>query len=394
MTVEHSLIANWGLPNRMLVGPGRMQELPSLCSELGFKAPLLVTDRGLANLPMVTGTLTALTGAGLNAAVFAEVEGNPTGRMVEAGVTAYRAGGHDSVVALGGGSGLDVGKAIAFMSGQTRPIWDFEDIGDYWKRADPEGIAPVIAIPTTAGTGSEVGRAAVISNEAEQRKVIVFHPGMLPVTVILDPELTTGLPAPVTAATGLDAFIHCFEAYCAPGFHPICDGVALEGMRLVARALPTAYRDGRDLEARTEMLAAASMGAIAFQKGLGGVHAISHAVGAMYHTHHGLTNAIVLPYVMVHNRDCIEDRMKPIAQVIGLAETSFESVLQWVLAFRRELGIPHTLAELDVPLDQATEIGRLAAADPSANGNPRPVDANALEGIFRNAVLGKLPRAE
>ncbi len=393
MSREQSLIANWGLPNRMLIGPGRLQELPLLCNELGFKAPLLVTDCGLANLPMVTGTLKALTDAGLDADLFADVEGNPTGRMVEAGVTAYRAGGHDSVVALGGGSGLDVGKAIAFMAGQTRPIWDFEDIGDYWKRADPEGIAPVIAIPTTAGTGSEVGRAAVISNEAELRKVIVFHPRMLPVSVILDPELTTGLPAPVTAATGLDAFIHCFEAYCAPGFHPICDGIALEGMRLVARALPVAYQDGHNLKARTEMLAAASMGAIAFQKGLGGVHAISHAVGAMYRTHHGLTNAIVLPYVMVHNRDHIEDRMKPIAQVVGLAETSFEAVLQWVLAFRRDLGIPHTLAELDVPLDQAKEVGRLAAEDPSAVGNPRSVDANDLETIFRNAVQGKLPRA-
>ncbi len=393
MSREQSLIANWGLPNRMLIGPGRLQELPLLCNELGFKAPLLVTDCGLANLPMVTGTLKALTDAGLDADLFADVEGNPTGRMVEAGVTAYRAGGHDSVVALGGGSGLDVGKAIAFMAGQTRPIWDFEDIGDYWKRADPEGIAPVIAIPTTAGTGSEVGRAAVISNEAELRKVIVFHPRMLPVTVILDPELTTELPAPVTAATGLDAFIHCFEAYCAPGFHPICDGIALEGMRLVARALPVAYQDGHNLKARTEMLAAASMGAIAFQKGLGGVHAISHAVGAMYRTHHGLTNAIVLPYVMVHNRDHIEDRMKPIAQVVGLAETNFEAVLQWVLAFRRDLGIPHTLAELDVPLDQAKEVGRLAAEDPSAAGNPRSVDANDLETIFRNAVQGKLPRA-
>lgn len=394
MSQEQSLIANWGLPNRMLVGPGRLQELASLCDELGFRAPLLITDRGLANFPMVTNTLTALTAAGLDAAVFSDVEGNPTGPMVEAGVAAYRMGGHDSVIALGGGSGLDVGKAIAFMAGQTRPIWDFEDIGDYWKRADPDAIAPVIAIPTTAGTGSEVGRAAVITNEAEQRKVIVFHPRMLPVAVILDPRLTTGLPAPVTAATGLDAFIHSFEAYCAPGFHPICDGIALEGMRLAARALPVAYRDGEDLTARTEMLAAASMGAIAFQKGLGGVHAISHAVGAMYHTHHGLTNAVVLPYVMVHNRETIEERMKPIAQVIGLAETTFESVFRWVLAFRRELGIPHTLADLNVPLDQARDVARLAAADPSAAGNPRPIDAKDLEGIFRNAVLGKLPGAK
>ncbi|WP_127558463.1 iron-containing alcohol dehydrogenase [Saccharospirillum alexandrii] len=390
MTTDTSLIANWGMPNRILVGPDRLKELPELCQELGFKAPLLVTDRGLAGLPMVTDTLAALTSAGLSAALFADVEGNPTGPMVEAGVTAYRQGGHDSVVALGGGSGLDVGKAIAFMSGQTRPIWDFEDIGDYWTRADANGIAPVIAIPTTAGTGSEVGRASVIANEAEHRKIIVFHPKMLPVAVILDPKVTTALPPHITAATGLDAFIHSFEAYCAPGFHPICEGIALEGMRLVAASLPVAYKDGNNLEARTKMLTAASMGAIAFQKGLGGVHAISHAVGAMYNTHHGLTNAVVLPYIMVHNRASIEHRMVPVAQAVGLQDTSFDALLQWVLDFRRELGIPHTLAEIDVPDDQAYEVGRLAAVDPSAGGNPQPLNAAVLTEVFRKAVHGRL----
>ncbi|WP_028671033.1 iron-containing alcohol dehydrogenase [Saccharospirillum impatiens] len=390
MTTETSLIANWGMPNRILVGPDRLKELPALCQELGFKAPLLVTDRGLASLPMVTDTLVALTSAGLKAALFAEVEGNPTGPMVEAGVDVYRSGGHDSVVALGGGSGLDVGKAIAFMSGQTRPIWDFEDIGDYWTRADAAGIAPVIAIPTTAGTGSEVGRASVIANEAEHRKIIVFHPKMLPVAVILDPKVTTALPPHITAATGLDAFIHSFEAYCAPGFHPICGGIALEGMRLVAASLPVAYKDGNNLEARTKMLTAASMGAIAFQKGLGGVHAISHAVGAMYNTHHGLTNAVVLPYIMVHNRASIEHRMVPVAQAVGLQDTSFDALLQWVLDFRRELGIPHTLADIDVPDDQADEVGRLAAVDPSAGGNPQPLNAAVLTEVFRKAVHGRL----
>lgn len=390
MNSQTPLIANWGMPNRILVGPGRLQELPSLCQELGFKAPLLVTDRGLAGLLMVTDTLTALTGAGLGAALFAEVEGNPTEPMVEAGVVAYRDGGHDSVVAMGGGSGLDVGKAIAFMSGQGRPIWDFEDIGDYWTRANADGIAPVIAIPTTAGTGSEVGRASVIANEAEHRKIIVFHPKMLPKAVILDPEVTTALPAHITAATGLDAFIHSFEAYCAPGFNPICEGIALEGMRLVAASLPVAFLDGSNLEARTRMLAAASMGAIAFQKGLGGVHAISHAVGALYNTHHGLTNAVVLPYIMVHNRASIEHRIGPVAQAVGLQDTSFDALLDWVLAFRRELGIPHRLAEIGVPDDQADEVGRLAAVDPSAGGNPQPLNAEVLSAVFRKAVNGVL----
>lgn len=390
MNLEHALTANWGMPTRILVGPDRLNELTDLCMELGFRSPLVVTDSGLAALPMVTGAVEALRAGGLRTGLFSEVAGNPDAGMVDAGVAVYRAGGHDSVIALGGGSGLDVGKAIAFMAGQTRPIWDFEDIGDDWRRADADAIAPVIAVPTTAGTGSEVGRAAVISNPQEHRKVIVFHPRMLPVAVILDPKVTTALPAPITAATGLDAFIHCFEAYCAPGFHPMCDGIALEGMRLVAGALPAAYRDGSNLDARTRMLAAASMGAVAFQKGLGGVHAISHAVGALYNTHHGLTNAVVLPYVMMHNRDSIADRLKPVAQAVGLEDTSYEAVLAWVLAFRQELGIPHTLAELDVPHDRADEIGRLAAVDPSAGGNPRPVTASDLARIFASAVHGRL----
>ncbi|OZG73916.1 alcohol dehydrogenase [Hahella sp. CCB-MM4] len=388
MSSAQTITANWGIPNRMLVGPGRLQELPSLCEELGYKSPLLVTDKGLKDLPMITETLALLKNAGLGVDLFADVAGNPVESSVSAGVEVYRTGQHDSVIAFGGGSALDVGKAIAFMSGQTRPIWDFEDIGDYWKRADVNGIAPVIAVPTTAGTGSEVGRASVISNEQEHRKVIVFHPKMLPVAVILDPEVTVALPPPITAATGLDAFIHCFEAYCAPGFHPIAEGIALQGMRLIAEALPVAYEDGADLVARTHMLAAASMGAISFQKGLGGVHAIAHAVGAMYNTHHGLTNAILLPYVMKHNQSAIEHRMTPVAQAIGLQDTSFESVLAWVLEFRRQLGIPHTLRDIDVAADQAEAVGELAAGDPSAGGNPTPVNAEDLTQVFRNAVNG------
>ncbi len=388
MSSAQTIIANWGIPNRMLVGPGRLQELPALCQELGCKSPLLVTDKGLKDLPMVTETLASLKNAGLGVDLFADVMGNPVESSVNAGVEIYRKGKHDSVIAFGGGSALDVGKAIAFMSGQTRPIWDFEDIGDYWKRADVNGIAPVIVVPTTAGTGSEVGRASVISNETEHRKVIVFHPKMLPVAVILDPEVTVALPPPITAATGLDAFIHCFEAYCAPGFHPIAEGIALQGMRLIAEALPVAYENGADLDARTQMLAAASMGAISFQKGLGGVHAIAHAVGAMYNTHHGLTNAILLPYVMKHNQSAIEHRMTPVAQAIGLQDTSFESVLAWVLEFRRQLGIPHTLRDIDVSDEQADAVGELAAGDPSAGGNPIPVNAADLAQVFRNAVNG------
>lgn len=378
--------ANWNYPTRIWAGPGRVAELPAACAALGMRRPLLVTDSGLKQHPMIRAALASLPAA----ALFGEVKGNPTAGNVEAGLTAYRSAAADGVVAFGGGSALDAGKVIAFMSGQRRPMWDFEDIGDWWTRADPAGIAPVVAVPTTAGTGSEVGRAGVILNEDTHRKKIIFHPRMMPGIVISDPGLTTGLPAPVTAATGIDAFVHCFEAYCAPGFHPLADGLALEGMRLIASYLPRAYAHGADLEARANMLAAASMGAAAFQKGLGAVHAIAHPVGSWFDTHHGLTNAVILPYVMRHNRKAIEDESVIIARVLGLANPGFDSLMEWVLGFRRTLGIPHTLAQIGVDLGNAAVIGAEAAVDPSAGGNPIPVDAAALERIFRAAVAGDL----
>jgi len=324
------------------------------------------------------------------ATLFGDIKSNPTAANVEAGLRAYRAGDHDGVVAMGGGSALDTGKAIAFMSGQKRPIWDFEDIGDWWTRADPAGIAPVVAVPTTAGTGSEVGRAAVILNEATHQKKIIFHPQMMPGVVISDAELTVGLPRNITAATGMDAFVHCFEAFCAPGFHPFADGLALEGMRLIAQFLPRACADGHDIEARSTMLAAASMGAAAFQKGLGGVHAIAHPVGSWFDTHHGLTNAILLPYVMRHNRKAIEGKAELIARLLGLAGPGFDSLFAWTLELRRTLGIAPSLGAIGVDIHNAAVIGEEALRDPSAAGNPLPLDASALERIFRAAVAGDL----
>jgi len=380
------LKANWNYPTRIWAGPGRIAELGAACAELGIAKPLLVTDSGLKGHAMIQRALAALPAARL----FADVQGNPVAANVEAGLAAYRGGGHDGVIAFGGGSALDVGKVIAFMSGQTRPMWDFEDIGDWWTRADPAGIAPIVAVPTTAGTGSEVGRAGVILNEATHQKKIIFHPKMMPGIVISDPELTVGLPPPITAATGLDAFVHCFEAFCAPGFHPLADGVALEGMRLIAAYLPRAYDDGRDIEARSRMLAAASMGATAFQKGLGGVHALAHPVGSYFGTHHGLTNAVLLPYVMVHNRPAIAERVRVVARVLDLPRADFDGLLEWVLAFRRRLGIPHTLADIGVQVREPGVIGREAELDPSAGGNPLPTDAATYERLFRSAIQGDL----
>ena len=383
------LKANWNYPTIIWAGPGRIAELPTACAALGIKRPLLVTDQGLRAAPMVQQALALVPGSGL----FADVQGNPVAANIEAGLTAYRAGGHDGVIAFGGGSALDAGKVIAFMSGQTRPLWDFEDIGDWWTRADRRGIAPVVAVPTTAGTGSEVGRAGVVINEATHQKKIIFHPQMMPGVVISDPELTVGLPPAITAATGIDALVHCFEAYCAPGYHPLADGIALEGMRLIQTYLPRACDNGRDIEARSRMLAAASMGATAFQKGLGAVHAIAHPVGAHFNTHHGLTNAIVLPYVIAHNRPAIEARLQVIARTLELSGEPYRAVFDWVLAFRQRLRIPHSLAEIGVALGNADTIGHEASLDPSAAGNPLPTDAATYARLFRSAVKGDLTLA-
>ncbi len=381
MTVK----GNWNYPTTVWAGPGRIAELPVALARLGIKKPLLVTDEGLANAPMVKNAL-AISGASL----FAKVKGNPTGRNVDDGLAALKAGGHDGVIAFGGGSALDAAKAIALMWKQTRPLWDFEDIGDWFKRVDPAGMLPVVAVPTTSGTGSEVGRASVITDEATHVKKIIFHPKMMPGIVISDPELTVGLPAHVTAATGIDAYVHSFEAYCAPGFHPMAEGIALEGMRLVKEYLPRAFRDGKDIEARGQMLAAASMGAAAFQKGLGGVHALAHPIGAVYDTHHGLTNAVLLPYVMVHNKTAIAERMNLLARVLDLPGGGFDAVLKWTLEFRAALKIPHTLKEIGVDDARAAEIGTMAENDPSSGGNPCPVTAKELEAVFRAAVAGKI----
>ena len=381
-----TLRGNWNYPTTIWAGPGRIAELAAACALLGIKRPLLVTDEGLRAAPMVQQALSLVPGTGL----FADVRGNPVAANIEAGLSAYRAGDHDGVIAFGGGSALDAGKVIAFMSGQTRPLWDFEDVGDWWTRAEPRGIAPIVAVPTTAGTGSEVGRAGVVINETTHQKKIIFHPQMLPGVVISDPELTVGLPAAITAATGIDAFVHCFEAFCAPGFHPLADGIALEGMRLIQTYLPRACANGQDIEARSRMLAAASMGATAFQKGLGGVHAIAHPVGAHFNTHHGLTNAVLMPYVVVHNRPAIEARLSIIARTLDLQGEPYQAFFDWILNFRERLNIPHTLGHIGVTLRNPDEIGYEASLDPSAGGNPRPTDAADYARIFRSAVKGDL----
>ena len=383
--------ANWNYPTTIWFGTGRIAELADACRAAGMSRPLLVTDPGLAGLPMVTDAIAANVAAGLPTGLFSNLRPNPVAANVIDGVAAYRDGGHDGVIAFGGGSGLDTGKTIAFMAGQTRPIWDFEDIGDYWTRADADAIAPIVAVPTTSGTGSEVGRASVIVNEDEHRKVIVFHPKMLPELVIADPQLTVGLSPHITAATGMDALAHNLEALCALGDHPMADGIAVEGLRLINESLERAVADGSDLDARARMLAAATMGATAFQKGLGAIHALSHPVGALYDTHHGLTNAVFMPYVLAFNRPAIADRMTRLAAYLGLPDPSFETVMQWVLDLRTVIGIPHTLRELGVDDSRVDELAAMAEVDPPAASNPVPVDAAALKSILLDALDGRLP---
>lgn len=380
-----SITANWSYPTLVKMGAGRIKELADHCKSLGMKKPLLVTDRGLSTMPITKQALDILEAGGLGRAIFADVDPNPNEKNLEAGVKAFKDGGHDGVVAFGGGSGLDLGKCVAFMAGQTRPVWDFEDVGDWWTRASVEGIAPIVAVPTTAGTGSEVGRASVITNSVTETKKIIFHPKFLPGVTICDPELTVGMPKHITAGTGMDAFAHCLEAYSSPFYHPMSQGIALEGMRLVKEYLPRAYADGTDIEARTHMMSAAAMGAVAFQKGLGAIHSLSHPVGAIYHTHHGTTNAVVMPPVLRFNRPAIEDRIAAAAAYLGIAG-GFNGFYDFVLGLRETLGIPDKLAALGVKTDRVDEMSVMAVADPSTGGNPVELTVEAAKKLFIESI--------
>ena len=384
------LRGNWGFPTTIRFGVGRIAELPDACREAGISRPLVVTDKGLAGLAMIRDTVAMLADAGLGAALYSDVQGNPVAANVDAGLIAYREGGHDGVVAFGGGSAMDVGKCIALMVGQTRPIWDFEDREDWWTRADPDGIAPVIAVPTTSGTGSEVGRAGVITNLDDHTKRIIFHPKMLPVIVIEDPQLTAGLPPHLTAAVGMDALSHNLEAYCSPVFHPMADGIAVEGMRLIKDWLPAACADGGDLLARGHMQVASSMGATAFQKGLGAMHSLSHPCGSLLDTHHGLTNGVVMPYVLEFNADAIEDKLAALARYLDLPDASGAGVRRWVLELRESIGIQHTLAELGVTEDLIPRLARMAVVDPTAPTNPVALTVENLERLYAKAITGEL----
>lgn len=380
-----SLTGNWSYPTTIKFGAGRLQELSTASRDLGLTNPLFVTDKGLAAQEIVNSALQVLQSDGYAGDLFSEVDPNPNELNLAQGLKQYRDGGHDGVIAFGGGSALDLAKMIAFMSGQSRPVWDFEDIGDWWRRADPEGIAPIVAVPTTAGTGSEVGRASVLTNSETQEKKIIFHPKVLPSAVICDPELTVGMPKHITAGTGLDAFAHCVEAFCSPHYHPMSQGIAIEGMKLVIENLETAYHSPTDLQARAHMMSAAAMGATAFQKGLGAIHALSHPIGAIHHTHHGTTNAVLMPAVLRLNADAICERFERVTGYLGVSG-GFEGFCAYVKALNTALGVPKTLTEIGVDTPDVDRIVTDALRDPSCGGNPIALDQDTLSKVLE-AVL-------
>jgi len=382
---------NWNYPTTMWVGENRIKDLGSACKKLNINKPLLVTDNGLFKSKIIQDAVSFLKKENLSVEVFSNVVGNPTGSNVEEGVEFYKKNKCNGVIAFGGGSSLDVGKAIAFMSGQIQPIWEFEDVGDNWSKANSDAIAPIIAVPTTAGTGSETGRASVILNEKTGEKKIIFHPKFLPSIVILDPVLTLELPPKITATTGMDALAHCLEAYCAPGFHPMADGIALEGMRLINKWLIKAVKNGKDLEARMNMLTAASMGSTAFQKGLGAIHSLSHPINALNNVHHGLSNAIFMPYVLTFNKKEIEQRIIKLCEYLDLKDKSFDGFLNWTLNLRKELNIPHKLSEVIDEKDFDIErLSKMALADPSTGGNPKKLTVDDMRTMYQHSMQGKL----
>ena len=381
---------NWNYPTSVWVGENRIKDLSQACKNLDISSPLFVTDKDLINLDMVKNIILELKKNFNNLSIFSNFSGNPIGENVDEGVLEFKSNKCDGVIAFGGGSGLDVGKAIAFMSGQSRPIWDFEDIGDYWKRADDEKIAPIIAVPTTAGTGSETGRASAIINKETGVKKIIFHPKFLPSIVILDPCLTIDLSPRLTAATGMDALAHNLEAFCAPGFHPMADGIALEGMRLVKNSLLAAVKDGKNINARLEMLTAASMGSTAFQKGLGAIHSLSHPVNAQFNLHHGLSNAIFMPYVLTYNKKEISDKIISICDYLNL-EKSFNSFLNWIIELRKNINIPHKLSDvIEIKKINLDKLSQMAFEDPSTSGNPKKLLKEDMKIMYEHSLSGKL----
>ena len=381
---------NWNYPTTLWVGENRIKDLPTACNNLKISNPLFVTDKDLVNLPFVKNVISELKKNFKEINTFSNFSGNPIGSNVDEGVVVFKKNKCDGVIAFGGGSGLDVGKAIAFMSCQTRPIWDFEDIGDYWKRADEKNIAPIIAVPTTAGTGSETGRASAIINHETGVKKIIFHPKFLPSIVILDPVLTVDLSPRLTAATGMDALAHNLEAFCAPGFHPMADGIAIEGMKLIKKSLLTAVNNVKDLNDRADLLAEASMGSTAFQKGLGAIHSLSHPVNAQFNVHHGLSNAIFMPYVLTFNKNLIEDKIVCICDYLNL-DKSFESFLKWVLDLRKELNIPHKLSDVvEESKINLNELSKMALEDPSTATNPKKMTVDDMKILYEHSISGDL----
>jgi alcohol dehydrogenase class IV len=390
----------WNYPTEIFCGAGALDTLAERCLLLGMRNPLLVTDPGMLPLEPLALLKAHLQQADITFAVFSDIASNPSMADVARGVATFNAGKHDSLIALGGGSAMDAAKGISLSAVDPEGLVRFEwsqIIAHYPSLADfPRlGLPKLIALPTTAGTGSELGREAVLTQSEQNIKRVISHPELLPATVILDPVLTRGLPGALTAATGMDALTHHIEAFCSPLYHPMSSGIAVEGIRLIQQHLTDAHVDGQNIVAREGMLVASAMAAVAFQKGLGGVHALAHPLGARYHKHHGLLNAILLPYVLIANQQAISEDITRLARYLELKQPDFAGFLDWVLGLRKQLGIPHSLGEIGLDAEAAVWVGEQALADiSSSDTNACVLDAAAYSQIFRNAVEGVLPGAQ
>ena len=375
---------NWNYPTTIWFGENRHKDIQEACSSINIQNPLIVTDPGLLNTDLIEKLNKSLKS---QTKIYSDVQGNPTGSNVTNGVKVLLEGNHDGVIAIGGGSAMDVGKGIAFLAHQTKPLWDFEDIGDLWMKADSKSILPIIALPTTAGTGSEVGRAAVFLNEETKKKKIIFHPKMLPQIAILDPILSLGLPKNVTAGSGMDALAHCIEAFSSPFYHPMAEGTAVEGIRLVKENLLEVYNDGGNVIARANMLVASMMGAAAFQKGLGAIHSVTHPVNSLYNSHHGTTNGTVMPFVLEYNRSAIESKFERLGRYINISG-GLDGIIDWVNNLKKEMNIPHCLQDMGVQLGDEEKLSKLAFEDPSTGGNPLPMTVDKFKELLKICILG------
>ncbi len=378
---------DWGFPVPIAYGPGRLTEIGQRCVAMGIRNPLIVTDHGSRNLEFISRLQTFLAAAGLTSALFCEISPNPIDSEISFGRAAFRNGTHDAIIAIGGGSAMDGGKAICLTANNSIDLWDFEFEQPAPKIASKNAFPKLITIPTTAGTGAETESTGMVTHSVKAMKFCVWHPDLKPSLALLDPELTVGLPANMTAWTGADALVHAIEAFLVPGFNPLCDGLALEALSLISTWLPVVVAEPQNITARGGMHVGSCLAGISFLKGLGLVHAISHMIGAEFNTHHGLTNAIILPVVLRFNLPGMQDKVRRMAEAMGMSDHSIDGFITAVEAMLDEIKIPKSLGEIGVPIDCAARIATKALKDSAARTNPRSATLAEVQALTQTAIV-------